>query len=464
MFRVRSADSDRTLRFAIIAVLTLSVAALSVTVWVMIDFLAEQEIVKELIRELPPGARSKAEALAGELRWQFRLSMLIVLNLVVTAFALVLLTRAYRSSQRSLRDIKALAADILSSMDQAVMTTDVAGNVTSINQRGMMMLSAGVDCVGHPLEHLSNVIPLERLRSDWHVECPESLVRDSFVTCDGTERVWRAYCQALNDYEGHRIGNVLQIRDVTQTTLIEDRMRRMERYMGLGSLAAGLHHEIKNPLAALSLHVQLLEEQIEADDVSQEVQQMLGVIGAEVTRIGGVLESFRDFASVDELNLCHVDLVELVRRQVELATPRIRNSQIHVRQEISSGIPEVMADSVRIEQVLLNLILNATDAMPEGGELTITMRARNDAVIIAVSDTGRGIPTDLRDRILDPYFTTKSAGTGLGLALCDKILRQHNGTLDFSSSSSGTTFELTLPVDALHVADRPELRTARSDG
>ena len=445
MFRVRSTESDRTLRLAIVAVLALSVAALWVTVWVMVDFLAEQEIVNELIDDLPPASKGKAETLAGELKWQFRLSMLIVLNLVVTAFALVLLTRAYRSSQQSLRDIKALAADILSSVDQAVLTTDEAGIVTSINQGGMDLLHTTDGCVGRPLMELSSEFALEEFRQNAVTEGRTKAIHDFEVASNKSRRTLRGFCQPLQDFEGDEIGNVLQLRDVTERVLVDERLRRMERYMGLGSLAAGLHHEIKNPLAALSLHVQLLEERIEEGDVSAEIQQMLGVIKAEVRRIGGVLEGFRDFASVDELNLSHVDLKALVERQVELVTPRIKQAHIEFHIDHTS-FPEVVADGIRLEQVLLNLLLNAIDAMPDGGELTITTNVIDDAVEICVTDTGCGVPVDLRDRILDPYFTTKSQGTGLGLALCEKIMRQHDGSLEFRSTEDGTTFEMKLPL------------------
>ncbi|MCA9070981.1 MAG: PAS domain-containing sensor histidine kinase, partial [Planctomycetaceae bacterium] len=256
-----------------------------------------------------------------------------------------------------------------------------------------------------------------------------------------------AFCQTLNDFEGKEIGNVLQLRDVTERVLVDDRMRRMERYLGLGSLAGGLHHEIKNPLAALSLHVQLLEEQIEERDPSDETLRMLGVIKKEVHRIGDVLQSFQDFASIGRLNLGPVNLPELIQRQVKLVRPRADQRKVTIHIEPSAeSLPTIEADQTRLEQVLLNLILNSMEAMPEGGEVTISAQHADDVVHLEVSDTGPGVPDDLRDRIFDPYFTTKSEGTGLGLALCDKIMRQHQGGLDYRSTDRGATFRLTLPL------------------
>ncbi len=449
MFRVQSNETDKTYKLAVVGLLLLSGAALAVTIWVMVDFLREQEIVHNLISQLPEEAVTTAEDLEGELRWQFRLTILVVLNVVVTGIAVVLLSRAYRSSQESLRDLKALAGDILSSMDQAVITTDADGNVTSINRRGLELLETSDDCVGQPLGKLSSQVALDRFRDEWQVKKSVAMIRDFKVNVNGAIRTLRAFCQLLSDREDNEIGNVLQLRDVTARVLIEDRMRRMERYMGLGSLAAGLHHEIKNPLAALSLHVQLLEEEIGGDHATDSTHQMLDVLRTEVARIGSVLEGFRDFASIDRLNLAEIDLLELIRRQVELVRPSAEREEVTVDLHLPDDrIPPIVADRVRLEQVLLNLLLNALEAMPAGGSLTVKAHRENEKVRIDVIDTGTGIPAELQDKIFNAYFTTKGGGTGLGLALCDKIIRQHQGSIEFQTSPQGTTFEVTLPINA----------------
>ncbi len=453
MFRVRSKETGQGYRLAIAGLLMLSVAAFAVTVWVMIDFLREQEIVHGLISQLPPEAATAAKELEGELRWQFRLTTLVVLNLVVTALAVLLLGRAYRSSQESLRDIKVLAGDILSSMDQAVITTRLDGTVTSINQRGIELLSLDGEYVGRPLAELSDRIPLDEFRREAQTNDQTEFVRDFPVSHNGSTRVLRGFCQPLQNFEHEDIGSVLQLRDVTERALIDERLRRMERYMGLGSLAAGLHHEIRNPLAALSLHVQLLEEEVSGDETTDEVHQMLGVIKTEVARVGGVLENFRDFASIGQLNATTVELVKLIERQVRLISPQAELQNIDVIVNLPDDpLPVITADRVRLEQVLLNVLVNAMEAMPDGGTLTVCVKRADAAgeILVEVTDTGPGIPESIQDRIFDPYFTTKSEGTGMGLALCDKIMRQHHGRLDFHASASGTSFELALPLEPPH--------------
>ncbi|MEP3480300.1 MAG: ATP-binding protein [Fuerstiella sp.] len=431
-------------RRAIVGLLILSSAALAVTVWIMVDFLREQEIVEELIKDLPRDARDSAEFLAGELRWQFRLATLVVLNVVVTAFAVILLWRAYFASQTSLRDTRALATDILSSMQQAVITTDLDGIVTSINRRGIELLDVKASCIGEFIDEWRPA-SLGDFRRGWLSKKAAGMAHELTLESKGNSRTLRLTCQALNDHAANEIGIVFQLLDITRHRLIEDRMRRMERYMGLGSLAAGLHHEIKNPLAGLSLHVQLLEEHLGSVDPSEEITSMLDVIRSEVVRIGGVLEGFNDFASIGELNSTDVDLCEVIQRQIAFVGLQAENQSVRIHVDRCDSSLRVAADRGRIEQVILNLMINAMDAMPDGGDIKIAVYQADDAAHIDIADTGSGIPENLQDKILDPYFTTKSTGTGLGLAFCEKIMRQHSGAIDFSTSPNGTIFQLTLP-------------------
>lgn len=446
MFRAQARESGSAYRLAIAGLLTLSAAALAVTVWIMVDFLREQVIVQQLIQKLPPDSVGSAEELAGELRWQFRLTTLVILNLIVAGIAVLLLWRAYRSSQESLRDIKALAGDILGSMDQAVITTDQRGIVTSINRRGIELLRLQGEFVGRPLADLSDTLPLQTFRDEFNDSELTTLTRDFKTGEPDAHQTLRAFCQPLHNYDRDNIGNIVQLRDVTERKLIDDRLRRMERYMGLGSLAAGLHHEIKNPLAALSLHVQLLEEQLDEEKSSDETRQMLGIIKTEVTRIGSVLEGFRDFASIDNLALAEVDIADMISRQLQLVSPRAEQMRVDVRRLICDSLPPAFADRSRLEQVLLNILVNAMEAMCGGGVLLVQAAPVEGMVEIKVTDSGPGIPAKLQDSIFDPYFTTKSKGTGLGLALCDKIIRQHDGTLEFQSGESGTTFFIRVPI------------------
>ena len=436
---------DPIYKRVIIGLLLLSCATLGVTVWIMVDFLREQTVVDGLLKTLPQDAKDSAEFLAGKLLWQFRLITLVVLNLIVTAIAVILLWRAYHASQASLRNVRALASDVLSSMQQAVITTDLRGVVTSINKRGLEFLNVNSNCVGQSIDDL---VPksLQRYRQAWLQNTTEGSSHEYAIEKNGASQTLLANFQALTDGHSDEIGVVIQLSDTTEKKLIEDRMRRMERYMGLGSLAGGLHHEIKNPLAALSLHVQLLEEQLETNQPSDEVMSMLTVIRSEVSRIGGVLEGFRNFASIGQLQTSDVNLRELIQRQIDFIHPQAEKQGVKIELKDCDPALFITVDQGRVEQVMLNLFINAIEAMPKGGNISVSAQQDGSAVKLIIADSGIGIPEKFSDKVLDPYFTTKSTGTGLGLALCDKIMRQHNGAIDFKASESGTTFYLTFPV------------------
>jgi PAS domain S-box-containing protein len=448
MFQLPSSDTTKTYRAAVIGLLVLSVAALVVTLWVMGDFLREQEIVRRLIRAVPPSSAPDAKALAGELRLQFRLTALAVLNMVATGCAMVLLSRAYSSSQQSLRNIQVAAADILGSMDQAVITTDLEGTITSLNRRAHELLGISDSAIHTTLVQACADMSLDEMRRDAKQTADGKQTRDFELSHGSGKRTLRGSCQPLRDSDDREIGSVLQLRDVTEPLLVEQQMRRMERFMGLGSLAAGLHHEIKNPLAALSLHVQLLEEQLVQHDIDRETDEILQVLKSEITRVTGVLESFRNYAALEMLDRSSVDIGDLVRRLVALVAPQAREHQIEIDARLDSYLPTINADQTKIEQTVLNLLLNAIEAMPTGGTLDIRASRKGKQVVLTIRDTGHGIPENLRERVFDPYFSTKSHGTGMGLAVCEKIVRQHQGQLDLRPAHPGTIAELVFPAEA----------------
>jgi two-component system nitrogen regulation sensor histidine kinase GlnL len=190
-----------------------------------------------------------------------------------------------------------------------------------------------------------------------------------------------------------------------------------------------------------------LEEHLEgqADD---ETAETLGVLKTEVTRIAGVLENFRDYISLGQLNRAETDIPALVERTAVLIGPQAEQQGVSVELNMPrTDLPSIPADATRLEQVLLNLVVNALDEMPESGRLSLAVTAKDHAITVEVSDTGRGIPDNIRERIFDPYFTTKNDGSGMGLAVCDKIIRQHGGQIDVETSPAVTVFRITLPIE-----------------
>lgn len=439
-------------QWAIAWLALLSLLSLVVIFWVLAELPREQQIVQQLTQHLPAGDRAEANELAGGLQLQSRLSVLLIVNLVASGFALTLLVRAYFTSQRSLRNVHVLASDVLASLDQGVITTDEQTVILSMNPSGRELLAPQSNGTELALSSLSQEHrPLEEMCREVLEKQNHIRDRDYVYRRSGTDRHLRAGCSLLRDHTGIRRGTVIHLRDVTEKTLMEQQLRRMERYMGLGSLAAGLQHEIKNPLSALSLHIQLLKESLEQQPTLPSAQESLRVLVTEVRRITSVLESFRDFASVARLNPAPTDVSGLIEKLVALTAPQARQQNVAIKTVLPTGeVPRISIDGLRIEQVLLNLILNALTAMKSkaAGTLTIRLRDTPGLVEIDIADTGCGIPHDLRDKVFDPYFTTSHTGTGMGLALCEKIVRQHDGSIDFTSGAEGTVFTVLLPRSA----------------
>lgn len=222
------------------------------------------------------------------------------------------------------------------------------------------------------------------------------------------------------------------------------------RLAGVGELAASIAHELNNPLGTISLRVEGVLAKTPADDPRRHP---LEVIEQEVERIGKLVANLLQFSRAGVDKVSTVNVCEEITRTIELVEHHLRKRQIRVESVFAADVPDIYADRQHLRQVFLNLFTNAADAMPDGGRLTVRVRAAElisrPAVAVEVIDTGTGIPPDLLSRVTDPFFTTKEEGkgTGLGLAICKRIVEQHQGTLEVESTVGvGTTVRLTLPV------------------
>jgi two-component system sensor histidine kinase HydH len=454
MFDLHENPNGRSMRLLAIGLTILGLISLVVTILITLDVRREQEIVAGIVRHLPQSDLAAAQELSGSLRLNARLAVLMVLNVLGTTVALVLVLRGYLHSERSLRDVKVFATDIIASMDAAVITTDRNGMMTSVNAGARERIGIDSNSVGKYLADIdaSHAI-LTRVCREVNATHQTIRDRDYCITRHGHKHTHRVSCTILRNQQKDEIGTVVYVRDVTEKALLEERLRRMERYMGLGSLAAGLQHEIKNPLSALMLHIQLLQERLSHESPQPDVNEMLEVLQAEVSRISKVLDGFRNYATVNDVGRSPVVVRNLIEKLVRLLRPQTDSHNVAIDVNLPPiPLGTVLADEAQLEQVLLNLALNGIAAMPDGGTLTFTVSRQDAFVRIDVSDTGIGIPPEIRSQIFDPYFTTRPEGTGMGLALCYKYIRQHGGMIDFRTGDDrgglpGTEFTVLLPLD-----------------
>jgi signal transduction histidine kinase len=224
-------------------------------------------------------------------------------------------------------------------------------------------------------------------------------------------------------------------------------LRVSERQAARARLTAGVAHEVKNPLNSMRLWLQNLKENLSAD---QEIpQQAMKVLDNEIDRLDGVVKRFLDFMRPVELQPEEADLAGLVREVLDLARPQIERAKVEATSQFSDGIPPAYVDRQLIKQAVLNLVLNAIEAMPTGGRLTLALARRGETAEITVSDTGRGIAPEHRGKVFQLFFTTRPGGSGIGLATAARIVQDHNGSIDFGSEMDrGTTFRIRLPLAA----------------
>jgi signal transduction histidine kinase len=252
------------------------------------------------------------------------------------------------------------------------------------------------------------------------------------------------------DADGHPLGVLLLARNLTYLTQVETTLSYSRKLAALGRLSAGIAHEVKNPLNATMIHLELLKMQL-AD--APGALEHVAVIAAQVRRLDEVVQGFLKFTRPEELQLQPVDVGPLVEEIMPIVAAEAAANHVDVKLEFPQGLPPASADSSLLQQAFLNLALNACQAMPNGGKLRIAGAVSADRrVAITFEDTGVGIPPEQLDRIFDLYFTTREHGSGIGLSLVYRTVQLHDGEIEVQSvPGRGTTFRILLreaPISA----------------
>jgi two-component system, NtrC family, sensor histidine kinase HydH len=448
MFRVRASEFHIRIPTTAAVVLGSLILAFALNAAAVYQVLEEYQLLSTWVDRAGPLSVAEIKALRTDIRSRIILRSTASATLLLCTVATLWLQQRQLAIRRTLNEVKLLARDILLSIDQGVITTDLRNTITSINSAAVQILGLNWDCVGQPLDTISTAAaPLGSLTEI--VATRHAPVWDEEFSLDRAGRVHRIRADAhvLKDAMGNAIGYVTLLRDVSDRYLLQERFRRMERFLSLGHLVSGLHHEIKNPLTALSIHVQLLEKRLR-EPTPRPVDELIGVVKSEVLRLNRVLESFSDFANLQRLKQQPTDLAALLNEVAVLIRPQADEQGVRVSLRYTGeGLYQVPLDVEKIKQAVLNLVINALEVMPHGGELVLGARATDTDFQIEVADDGPGIPRDVQDDIFKPYFSTKSHGTGMGLALTEKLVGQHGGQIQFRTSAKGTSFVITLPLE-----------------
>lgn len=244
--------------------------------------------------------------------------------------------------------------------------------------------------------------------------------------------------------QGRTVVTLVTLRDASTRAQLEDQLDVAAKLAALGRLTSGVAHEVKNPLNAMVLQLEILKAKL---GTQQEVKPQLQILSAEMRRLDRVVKTFLDFARPVELHPTETDVETLIREVFILAEPHARTNNVRMVFEPDGALPPLKLDRDLMKQALLNLVLNGCQAMPSGGQLKVAPHRLPRSVELEISDQGVGIPAEARPKIFSLYFTTKPNGTGVGLAMAYRIIQLHNGSIDFSSEvDQGTTFRVSLPI------------------
>jgi PAS domain S-box-containing protein len=242
-----------------------------------------------------------------------------------------------------------------------------------------------------------------------------------------------------------QIGALLIMRDTESVQRLGDEIEMSRRLSASGRLTRGVAHEVKNPINAIVLHLQLLRNKLAHEE--PDTRRHMDIIDAEIRRLDRVVQTLVDFTRPRDLHLEEIDLRRVLEDVVQLAAPDAEQHGVTIERHMPNERLPVKADLDLMKQAILNVVINGVQAMPQGGRLTISARREGAAVVAEVRDQGSGIPNDMHDKIFELYFTTKKDGSGIGLAQTYQILQWHYGSVDFESrEGDGTTFRFDLPA------------------
>lgn len=246
----------------------------------------------------------------------------------------------------------------------------------------------------------------------------------------------------------HIEGSLVHVEDITERRSEEARLRRAENLASLTTLAAGVAHEIRNPLTSMSIHLHLIQRTLDGSvQAPTEIGESLSTMAEEIQRLNKIVVDFLFAVRPMNSELREGDINDVLSQLLTFLRPELTESDINVETTLAARLPPAQIDERLLREALQNIVKNAKAAMPAGGTLTVGTSLHGERVCITVQDTGTGIPDDIRDKIFEPYFTTRDFGSGLGLTLAYKIIKEHAGDIEVTSKiGAGATFTVCIPV------------------
>jgi len=340
-----------------------------------------------------------------------------------------------------------LLGNVLDSIDMGILVCDNKDNLVLANKCALRMIS---------INYIEGVKLEDAILDDQFIETFKDIIAnrekiiDKEIEIDQQERRRLYSVNVVPLVHNKKIaGTLIYIEDITEKRRGEARLRRAENLASLTTLAAGVAHEIKNPLGSISIHLQLLQKALakKSEASEKKTDKYFSVIKEEIDRLNRIVVDFLFAVRPMNLELREGDINELLSQIMEFVKFEMEQANIVCMLELDENIPKILFDERYMKQALLNLIKNAQAAMPKGGVFTVATKFADNEIRISLCDTGIGISKEDLAKIFEPYFTTRETGTGLGLTQVYKIIREHQGEITVDSSpETGAEFRIILPV------------------
>lgn len=371
---------------------------------------------------------------------------LILLILGTASLYFIYLVQKYYLVNRTLNTMTTYATNVVENMPDGLISIDAQGEIVTVNNRVREIF--GLRVISDQQRELKKkflpfAAPLLESLQHKRIVLEQEM---AYPHQEGGSIPLAVSASRLISDDEEDLGAVFILRDLREIKALQERVTRSERLAALGSLAAGVAHEIRNPLSSIKGFAQFFLKKNPPGSPDHKYSE---VMIQEVERLDRVIANLLDYANPKEPVQEQTSFADIIHRSIALITDDAKAKKIDVTMEIEDNIPPVKVDKDQITQVLLNITLNGLDAMKKGGKLAVRcfMDDESKFVIVEVEDTGHGIPEEELARIFDPFYTTKKTGTGLGLAIAHRIVENHGGTLSVKSTgTSGTTFRITVPA------------------
>jgi two-component system sensor histidine kinase HydH len=374
---------------------------------------------------------------------------LILLLIGFTGIVSLFLAQAYRSARTSLTRIKAFSDTVVENMPIGLLVIDPDGKIASFNQTAEAVLQrSSSEVLGKKADE---ILPKQLWSLIDELQTKKGIIEEE-IDCpleDGKMIPLEVSASSLEGDNGAFLGDVILFRDLTEVHNLKREIETNRRLASLGRLAAGIAHEIRNPLSSIKGFATYFRERYK--DIPED-QRTAEIMVQEVERLNRVIGQLLEFARPVKINKKPTSINTVIQHSLKMIEGQAQVKNIKINARLSPEIKDVSIDADRINQVLLNLYLNSIEAMEHGGTLSVELSwdENSQTARIAVSDTGAGIKKEDMVHIFDPYFTTKQSGTGLGLAIVHNIVESHNGDVRVESEpGKGTTVTILLPLDMI---------------